>query len=92
MYWNICQHMKAIQVQDYLFNLCGEVDVAAAVITVAKTTYWAILLKTKYILYIPARLRPNQSYRQGRQTCEQDSKTEDNLNSMVLASQCHTPF
>ncbi len=75
MYRNICQHIKAIQVQDYLFSLCGEVDVAAAVITVAKTTCWAFLKKTKYILYIPARLRPNQSYRQGRQTCGQDPKT-----------------
>ncbi len=37
------ERVKAIQVQDYLFSLCGEVDVAAAVITVAKTTYWAFL-------------------------------------------------
>jgi hypothetical protein len=43
VYWNICQHIKAIQLQDYLFSLCGEVDVAAAVITVAKITYWEFL-------------------------------------------------
>jgi hypothetical protein len=43
VYQNICQHIKAIQVQDYLFSLCGEEDVAAAVITVEQTTYWAFL-------------------------------------------------